>query len=175
MARGNQELSPIVGDDQPFDPAPWLAHCDKIALMGADHFSTRLPHGRWLAWDKHLGIAADVGFSDAEFAWMRGAKPRRNVYRHLWSGLNADKSKEGVPGGQASKRQHVSQKPIGLMRHLIQSLKLRTGSVILDPYMGSGSTGCAALQLGHKFIGVEIEARHFDVACERIERALQGG
>jgi site-specific DNA-methyltransferase (adenine-specific)/modification methylase len=170
----NRERAPIVGDDRPFDPAPWLAHCHKIALMGADHFSTRLPQGRWLAWDKHLGIGPDANFSDAEFAWVRGGNPRRNMYRHLWSGgLMIDKSKEGMPGGQMSKRAHVSQKPIGLMRHLIQSLKLRPGSVILDPYMGSGSTGCAALQLGHKFVGVEIEERHFNTACDRIERALQ--
>lgn len=143
--------------------------------MGADHFATRLPPGRWLAWDKHLGVAADSGFSDGEFAWLRGGNPRRNVYRHLWAGLMADKSKEGLPGGQTAKRAHVSQKPIGLMRHLIQSLKPRPGSTILDPYMGSGSTGVAALQLGHKFIGVEIEERHFNTACERIDRALQTG
>ncbi len=172
-AIANQELRPIIGDDVPFDPAPWLAHCKKVALMGADHFSPRLPQGKWLCWDKSLGIAPKNGFSDAEFCWLTGGNPRRNVYRHLWAGFMADKSKEGLPGGQTAKRVHVSQKPLGLMRFIIEHLNPRADNVVLDPYMGSGSTGVAALSLGLRFIGVEIEQRHFDTACERIEREAE--
>jgi site-specific DNA-methyltransferase (adenine-specific) len=43
--------------------------------------------------------------------------------------------------------------------------------LILDPFMGSGSTGIAAIQLGRKFIGIEREPKYFDIACERIEQA----
>ena len=46
---------------------------------------------------------------------------------------------------------------------------VRPGATVLDPYMGSGSTGVAALQSGRRFVGVEIEQRHFDTACRRIE------
>ena len=42
---------------------------------------------------------------------------------------------------------------------------------ILDPFMGSGTTGVAAVQLGRKFIGIEIERKYFDIACERIDNA----
>jgi DNA modification methylase len=47
--------------------------------------------------------------------------------------------------------------------------------VILDPYMGSGSTGVAAMQMRHPFIGIEIEPRYFDIACRRIEEAQRQG
>ena len=44
-----------------------------------------------------------------------------------------------------------------------------TGNCILDPYMGSGTTGAAAIRLGRKFVGVEIDQKYFDIACRRIE------
>ena len=46
---------------------------------------------------------------------------------------------------------------------------------MLDPFMGVGSTGVAAVELGRKFIGVEIEQKYFEVACKRIERAVHVG
>ena len=46
---------------------------------------------------------------------------------------------------------------------------------ILDPFMGSGTTGVAAAQMGRKFIGIEREPKYFDIACERIERAYAQG
>lgn len=45
------------------------------------------------------------------------------------------------------------------------------GEVILDPFMGSGTTGVACMNLGRKFIGIEIESKYFEIACERIENA----
>jgi 23S rRNA G2445 N2-methylase RlmL len=44
--------------------------------------------------------------------------------------------------------------------------------VIIDPFMGSGTTGVAAIQMGHKFIGIEREPKYFDIACKRIEQAV---
>ena len=44
---------------------------------------------------------------------------------------------------------------------------------ILDPFMGSGTTGVAAVKLGRKFIGIEIEPKYFDIACRRISEALK--
>ncbi len=57
------------------------------------------------------------------------------------------------------------------MRWCIETLKPKPGAMILDPYMGSGSTGIAALSLGHRFIGIEIDPGHFETACKRIEKA----
>ena len=68
-------------------------------------------------------------------------------------------------------RQHPTEKPVGLMLKLLR----KTAGTVLDPYMGSGTTGVAALQLGRKFIGIELEPRYFDIACKRIEQAHAQG
>ncbi len=62
-------------------------------------------------------------------------------------------------------------KPISLMRWCINHFKLPAGSLILDPYMGSGTTGVAAVTMGHRFIGIEIDPDYFTIACRRIEAA----
>lgn len=67
------------------------------------------------------------------------------------------------------RRVHVSQKPVELMRWCIDKVRPIPGLPILDPYMGSGSTAIAALSLGYKFIGCEIDPEHFDAARRRIE------
>ena len=64
---------------------------------------------------------------------------------------------------------HPTEKPIGLMSKFIEW----TGGVILDPFMGSGTTGVAAIQMGRKFIGIECEESYFNIACERIEQATK--
>lgn len=69
-----------------------------------------------------------------------------------------------------SKPDHPSPKPEDFMRWLTDRVSEREWS-ILDPFMGSGTTGVACMQLGRKFIGIEIERKYFDIACERIENA----
>jgi DNA modification methylase len=64
-------------------------------------------------------------------------------------------------------RVHPTEKPVGLMKKLIN----KTSGTILDPFMGSGSTGVAAVEMKRKFIGIECEKKYFDIACERIENA----
>lgn len=66
---------------------------------------------------------------------------------------------------------HPTQKPIALMRWLLE--KLPDARTILDPFMGSGTTGVAAVKMGKKFIGIERERKYFDIACCRIEQAYQ--
>lgn len=62
---------------------------------------------------------------------------------------------------------HPTEKPVGLMARFVEF----TGGTILDPFMGSGTTGVAAVQMGRKFIGIEREPSYFDIACKRIEDA----
>ncbi len=62
---------------------------------------------------------------------------------------------------------HPTQKPVSLMRDLV----CKTKGVVLDPFMGSGTTGVACVTLNTKFIGIEIEPKYFDIACERIDQA----
>jgi hypothetical protein len=63
---------------------------------------------------------------------------------------------------------HPTQKPVRLLKRLVK----RTDGVVLDPFMGSGTTGVAAVKLGRKFIGIEIDPKYFDIACKRIQAAL---
>ena len=63
-------------------------------------------------------------------------------------------------------------KPTLLMKALVSDYS-RPGETVLDTHMGAGTTGVAAVQLGRKFIGIEINARHFDIACRRIDDAYR--
>ena len=65
---------------------------------------------------------------------------------------------------------HPCEKPLALMAHILKS-STREGQTVCDPFMGSGTTGVAALQLGRKFIGIEIDETYFSIACKRIEEA----
>jgi len=151
---------PVVGDDRPFDPSPLLAF-DEVVLWGANHYASRLPHGRWLAWDKLAGVPEFDSFSDVEFAWRNG-RGKDRIFAHLWKGL----VKASEKGGK--ERWHPTQKPIALMAWCIEPLRSQT---IIDPYMGSGTTGVACVRLGRRFVGIEIDEGYFDIACERIRKA----
>lgn len=72
-------------------------------------------------------------------------------------------------GGKAP---HPTTKPLPLMRELV-SLFTADRDVILDPFMGSGTTGIACAKMGRKFIGIEIDEKYFDIACRRIEEAYK--
>jgi site-specific DNA-methyltransferase (adenine-specific) len=156
------EWQMIEGDNAPFDPAPLLGLAPHVMLWGADHYAARLPRGRWLCWDKLAGREPWDSFSDVEFCWYSRPGAAR-IVRHLWKGI----CREGGEG----KRVHPNQKPIAVMRWCIEQLP-RSCELILDPYMGSGTTGIAALEAGRRFIGIEIDPVFFDVARRRVEAAL---
>jgi site-specific DNA-methyltransferase (adenine-specific) len=149
----------IIGDDKPFDPTPFLGF-PEVLMWGADHYSQCLPHGRWLAWDKLDKLSSFDSFADVEFAWLnkRGAS---RLFKHMWKGICQASEKD-------SDRHHPTLKPIVLMEWCLGFIDGRT---ILDPFMGSGTTGVACARLGRRFIGCEIEPRYFDIACRRIEQA----
>lgn len=70
--------------------------------------------------------------------------------------------------------EHPTQKPIGILSPLIR-YSVPPGGLVLDPFMGSGSTGVAALQDGRRFVGVEINPAYFEIACRRIEDVQRQG
>jgi site-specific DNA-methyltransferase (adenine-specific)/modification methylase len=160
----DERRKPIEGDTTPFDPMPWLDFAEVI-LWGANHFAQRLPHGRWLAWDKLAGLAAFDSFSDVEFAWRSG-RGKDRIFSHMWKGICQASEKGGA------KRVHPTQKPIALMEWCIG---LTDAPLIIDPFMGSGTTGIAAIQQGRSFIGIEVDTTFFDAACRRIEDAQRQG
>ncbi|MGI9484965.1 MAG: DNA-methyltransferase [Geminicoccaceae bacterium] len=161
----------IIGDDRAFDPSPLLAYTDVI-LWGANHFTNLLPWGQWLVWDKLAGLSEFDTFSDVELAWRKGRSKDR-IFRHMWKGIcKASESgglrKKGRPA-HGDARLHPTQKPIALMDWCVRM----TEGTILDPFMGSGTTGVACAKLGRRFIGIEIESKYFDIACKRIEDAYK--
>lgn len=92
-------------------------------------------------------------------SWNAGGK--RGIYRHLVN----NGEREGT---------HPTEKPRRLMAEIIGDFT-NSDQSILDPFMGSGTTGVAAVQMGRDFIGIEREERYFEIACRRIEEAQRQG
>lgn len=160
-----KSFKPVIGNDRPFDPTRWLGFGVDQLLWGANHYCSRLPEapGRWLNWDKRCDIIPPRCQADCELAWSSEYGAARTFY-HYWDGM-VKASEMGEP------REHPTQKPVALMRWCMQYAK---GKVILDPYMGSGTTGVAAIQEGRNFIGFELDEEYFKVAAKRIRQAVTG-
>jgi site-specific DNA-methyltransferase (adenine-specific) len=77
----------------------------------------------------------------------------------------------GVVNNAREKTEHPTQKPLSLMKYLILTYS-NVNQIIIDPFMGSGTTGVACVELGRRFIGIEINEKYFDIACKRIEQAV---
>jgi site-specific DNA-methyltransferase (adenine-specific)/modification methylase len=128
--------------------------CHKV-IWGGNYFTDLLPASKgWIYWQKLMG----GDFSDGELAWTNQDRVLREV-----SCCNKYKGKV-----------HPTQKPISVMKFCIDYLPTNV-STILDPFLGSGSTGVAAVQMGRKFIGIEKDPEYFDIACKRIEDAQRQG
>lgn len=126
-------------------------------IWGGNYFADYLPATqRWLVWDKQQRIYQ----SDAELAWtsQHGALRVFDANRCILA-------KDGA--------EHPTQKPVELMKWCIEFFP--DAHTILDPFMGSGTTGVACVKLGRKFIGIEIEEKYFDIACKRIDAATRQG
>jgi site-specific DNA-methyltransferase (adenine-specific) len=162
----------IAADDQDW-AVPFAAGlpCDRI-IWGAHKCAHLLPPGGWLVWDKRDGIGTN-SYGDGEAAWTNLDTPMR-IFRHLSMGLivkSGSLEAERQPGTSAQVgRIHPTQKPVALMEWCLSFIKNET---VLDPFMGSGTTGVACARLGRRFIGVEIEPKYFDIACRRIEAAYR--
>jgi len=129
------------------------------AFFGGNYF-TLPPTLCWLVWDKLNG---DTDFADCELAWTNWPKAvRRLAWR--WHGMIRQGNEE---------RYHPTQKPLEVMKWVIKLCP--KADTIFDPFMGSGTTGVAAVQMGRKFIGIEREPKYFDIACKRIEQAVAQG
>jgi DNA modification methylase len=137
--------------DEVFDRILGLA-CPAV-IWGGNYFADLLPASKsWLYWDKLMG----GDFADGELAWT-------NLGRALRKFTMCNKM-----AGKA----HPTQKPVPLMAWCIGHLP-DDALTILDPFMGSGTTGVACVQLGRKFIGIELEPKYFDIACKRISDELK--
>jgi site-specific DNA-methyltransferase (adenine-specific)/modification methylase len=127
-------------------------------IWGGNYFADILPQGgRWLFWDK---LNSMPSYSDGEMAWtsVRGASVKKFT-----------QCNNGLASLRDGERVHPTQKPVNLMKWCLSFVP--DAQTILDPFMGSGSTGVAAVEVGRRFIGIERDPGYFDIACRRIEDA----
>jgi len=129
-----------------------LASLSSVTVFWGGNYYGLPPTRCWLVWDKQNAVPT---MADCELAW---------------TSLDANTKRMSRPVGRVE-HGHPSEKPLDLMAWTLRTVKA-TGTV-LDPYMGSGTTGVACVQMGLSFIGIEREPKYFDIACRRIEQAYK--
>lgn len=128
-----------------------------VAIWGGNYFSDYLPAAsKWLVWDK----GQSLNQADGELAWTNAGGALR-IIRINRGEIGRDANCWRGPSF------HPTQKPVRLMARCID--EVGSPASVLDPFMGSGSTGVACVRLGKIFVGIERERKYFDIACERIE------
>jgi len=133
-----------------------LSKGENAIVWGANNFE--LPTSEYfLVWDKQQTVS---NFASAELAFTNIKIPAK-VFRF------------SIHQHNQIEKSHPTQKPVDLMAWCIDFVP--NAKTILDPFMGSGTTGVAAIQIGRKFIGIEREPKYFDIACKRIEQAVAQG
>lgn len=156
-------IQPSNWDNEPVDDglmAQVLACGEFVCIWGGNYYALPASRG-WLAWIKE-GNAPSM--ADLELAWTSRDMNSRSFHKTVKS-ASLEKDLQSAA--------HPSQKPVGLMRWSIGFAP--EDRTILDPFMGSGTTGVAAVQMGRSFIGIEREPKYFDIACKRIEDAQRQG
>ena len=137
-----------------------LLDAGKVQIVwGGNYFTDYLPPTmQWLVWDKGQ---RNFSLADCEFAWSSQRLAARIFNYSRGAALQDGK-------------EHPTQKPVALMAWCIAQAA-NNPQTILDPFMGSGTTGVACMNLGRSFIGIEREPKYFDIACRRIEDAQRQG
>lgn len=152
------QYAPVVGDNEPFDPAHLLGASEHTILWGANYYADKLPPMKgWLVWDKKGREDWRDNFSDCELAWSN-LKTVTRIYRHTWMGM--------VQEGQRETRYHPTQKPALLYEKIIEDLCEEEGLVV-DFYAGSGPTVIACERLGRPCAVTEITREYAAVILHR--------
>jgi DNA modification methylase len=137
----------------------------KWAVVFGGNYYNLPPSSCWLVWDK---VNGETDFADCELAWTNLPKAVRRI-AWQWNGFLRKGEMSRAAGGWAV-RHHPTEKPVGVMKWAIGHIP-DPNRVIMDPFMGSGTTGVAAVNLGRRFIGIEREPKYFEIACKRIRDA----
>jgi len=137
-------------DDELPDVLPIIEKGTFAMVWGGNHFP--LPPSRgWLSWVKPPGLPS---YGTTELCWTNLAMPCRHLACERCNG---------------DKEQHPTQKPLRLMEWCLSFAP--DARTVFDPFMGSGTSGVAAVKMGRTFTGVEREPKYFEIACKRIEDA----
>ena len=160
-SHGGRKAYDFLGwDDAP--PPAWLfglmhEKAEHLIIWGANYYPQHLrPSMGWLVWDKGQRISQ----SDCELAYSTMDKALRSLTLN-----RAAIAQDGAV--------HPTQKPVQVMAWCLDFAP--DCATVIDPFMGSGTTGVACAQLGKVFTGIERERKYFDIACERIARAQAQG
>ena len=119
----------------------------------------------WIIWYKRPFLKTQ---SEAEMAWT-SFKIKTKVIEYIYAG-NCEGYKNKLRVNYRKKSQHYAEKPTELIRNIITAYTQKR-DLILDPFMGSGTTGVACKELNRNFIGIEIESKYYDIAKRRINNA----
>jgi site-specific DNA-methyltransferase (adenine-specific) len=164
--------------------AIWLGRCRKLTAAGGvvctftdwrqlPSSTDAMQAGGWVwrgvaVWNKGTAIPQPNAFlAQCEFMTWGTNGPREVDYQggaYLRGCFDIEAPKQ---------REHITQKPEALMNEVVRIVP--PGAIVLDPFMGSGTTGVACANLGRKFIGIEQEPRYFDIACERVAATYAQG
>jgi len=151
---------PLIAEGMAWDQAPVAGLVDSLtrftqAIVWGGNYYPFPPSRGWLVWDK---LQRDFSSGHCELAWTTLDQPVR--------AFNYSRGQLAAEG-----KIHPTQKPVALMAWCVAM----TSGTVCDQFMGSGSTGVACANLCRPFIGVELNERYFDIACERIGRAQAQG
>ena len=145
-------------DKEIIDLSPLLNMNVPTVIWGGNYFPLPLSRG-WLVWDKGTG---DNDYADCELAWSNRDGVIKKYFRS-WVGANAKEKTE-------ADRYHPTQKPVALMEWCINFFP--EAIMILDPFMGGGSTLRASLNRNRKCIGIEIEEKYCEIAAQRCSQSV---
>ena len=124
-----------------------------VAIWGGNYYPLPTTRG-WLCWYKP---DAPPSMGDFELAWTN---QDQNPAHITWA----------IAATNAERVGHPTQKPYRVTAWTLDQVSVPTGATVLDPFMGSGTTGIACIRTGRKFIGIEVDPTHFQTACDRIKR-----
>jgi len=132
----------------------------KAIIFGGNYFTPFLPVSNcWLVWDKKGDVPFNNPFADCELIWTNFNKP---IKKYTFKQQGFIKDTKDI-------RVHPTQKPTELIEMILRDFS-NEGDIILDPFLGSGTTAVACVRLDRHCVGVELSEEHYNTSCERVEQ-----
>lgn len=145
-------------DDEPADVGGLLDLAECVAIWGGNYYGLPPTRG-WLSWFKP---DAPPSMASLELCWTS-------------RDMNARQISHSIAATNGERVGHPTQKPVRVMQWCMDQVGIPEGATVLDPFMGSGSTAVACHRTGRKFIGIEKDARYFEIARKRLKNELRQG